>query len=354
MFALVRRAASLPARRSLASLQVRCAGSERSALPDAGAIRLDELRRTVEGGASRLGKGERGASVVEMRSFWRDAGAAEGRVREELAERAASQGGVWADPPTLADRLRELQFMVPPLPRARLLARFPDGLSYHPLELRRKLEGVASCLPGVNVLQMIARRPGLLRRSEANLAERIGNIVALLPRDDMAHVLAAAPGLIEVSPPELLARAQAMRTSYSTETIAGWDRAKAVRMLQRSSRLLQRLAHLDGLDPGLRMRHADSRFLSMPQPTYERTFETKKRPRWKKRPGALGGPTPRSRTLARAEEVPTSGVNLFHWGAEQRERWIGRRHAEEEQDRRTRPARQAALKHDRALRGLPP
>ena len=324
-------------------------------LPDARAIPVDELHSTVEGGAPLVARGELGASVAQMRDFWLEAGAEEPAI-ESLAQRAIDDGGVWGDPETLAARMRTLGQMVPSLPRARLLKRFPNALYQHPSEIRRRIEAMSASLPGVDVLRMVARRPALLRRSAPNLQQRIGAVLSLLPRDDMGDVLGEWPNLLEISQPELEARAAAILAAYSVESISTWDARRASEMLRMSSAVLRRLQLVDELDPSLRVRHSDAHLLRLPQHVFELRFESNKsrrRPR-RARPMPRDAPAAKfTRSLSAADaEPPHPAANLLAWGAQQRDAWGAARQQELEREQRDGAARKRAAREDREARGL--
>ena len=83
------------------------------AVPEADSVSESEFRKLPAGGASAFNFGEFGASPEEMERFWFFRGVADDELLKTLSQRAASDGGVWGDPPTLAARLEALQAMLP-------------------------------------------------------------------------------------------------------------------------------------------------------------------------------------------------------------------------------------------------
>lgn len=292
--------------------------------PEVPSFSVDEFRDSVAGGASALERGQMGAGVDEMRTFWRGRGA-HSHLSEELAQLATSSGGVWADPSTLSARLEELMRLFAPASLEQLVGKCPQALQMRSETIHQKVSALSEALRGVDILEMIGRHPPLLRRSSETLISRAQVVLTALPRDDMARVILHDPRLLDVSPHEIEARAASIRTSYVPETISGWDRPRAARMMMSSSRRLQRLAQVDEHSPGLRRHVSDETLVNMREDAFQHRFLLR---RQRRRKSALGsrGLAPRGRSaespFIHRESVPRSGsaLQFGRMVAEQRER----------------------------------
>lgn len=283
-----------------------------AAPPEVPSLSVSEFRETVAGGASARPMGAAGVGHLELVAFWSSYGLRRENI-ERLTALGARFGGIWADPPTLRARLVFLGDLIPALPLKKLIAICPQALAVRPENMRAKLHALADVLPGVDVLMLMARRPALLRRSASLLQERGSVALEILPRSDMGKLIEEAPFLLELGPAELKARADALRFSYTPATIKRWKRSHAAQMMSFPASRLQRLRHVDRLNPDLRAAVPDSRFIFMRDTRYERHFVDRKRKtmpyKWK-----LNGKRiveTRDRTVV-SEEVPRTG-NLFAW-----------------------------------------
>ena len=282
--------------------------------------KFHELRHSVAGGASALNHGEIGASVDDMRAFWGARGLAHD-VRENLAGRATSQGGVWGDPPTLDSRLGAVLPLLAEVSFEHLMRKYPEILVGRPELVRHKLHALSGALPSVDVLRLVCLRPQLLRRSAQALADRAKILLGALPRTDMTRVIAGCPQLLEIQPTELASRAAIIRRCYAPVTLMRWPHDKVEYMLRMPSERLQRLEIVDRLSPKLRASVPDYRFLNLPEKTFRWRFLEKKSPsRWRRRPGAgkeepllpLGAISPLI-----SEPLPPAGTDLLQWGRQQ-------------------------------------
>ena len=293
--------------------------------PEVQALSLEELRATTAGGASAFDRGKRGVDVDGMLEFWRGHGLDDESARA-LAARAESDGGVWGDPPTLVARLAAAERTLPLLPLSTLLRKYPDVVQSRPETIRQKLETLSAVLPAVDVIHMVARHPSLLRRSPGLLKERALGFLVALPRADMAQLAAVAPQLLDLAPSELAARAAAIRHSYVITTIMRWPRSRALKLLRTPSVKLQRLQHVDTLNPHLRTAVPDRKFLEMDEPLFHRRFVAKRRSLWRRRPGvqadrdAAAAPRRSRGGLFEAAHVPPRGVRLLEWGRAEHKR----------------------------------
>lgn len=289
--------------------------SLKSPLPEVDSLTDEELRNSVAGGASALRIGELGADEEEMRGFWQSHGLPDALV-DRLAARAVTTGGVWADPPTLDARVSELRSALALLPLERLMLRYPDVLESRPETVQLKLQALSTALPTVDVLRMVHRRPSLLRRSAAFLTARSATILGLLPRDDLELLAGENPGLLEVASAELAARAAVIQKLYARVSVMRWNRAHAARMLWMPLKRLQRLEHVDRLNPGLRVAVPDRRFLGMADSTFHRRFVQNRKSHWTKRRHLLARKPPAKgwQPILEGERIPPK-ANLLQWGA---------------------------------------
>ena len=278
----------------------------------------EELLASVAGGASSFAMGELGEGVEQMVTHWRAFDLPEDLV-DALAEKAITDGGVWADPPTLASRVGQLQGMLPLLPLERLMRMNPAIVELRPRTVQLKLEALSAALPRVDVLRMVHARPSLLSRSPAFLQARSRTLLGLLPRNDLDAVAVEAPQLLETAPAELTERASILCRLYSRVTIQLWKRPRLIRMLMTPATRLRRVEHVSRVSPGLRVAVPDQRFLNMAESTWHKRFIERPRSQWKRR---LRRATPTATPDAFASqlfegvELPARRLSLLRWGAE--------------------------------------
>ena len=118
----------------------------------------EEFRNSVAGGGSALNIGEFGEAPARMHAFWRARGVSPA-LAINLAERAASRGGVWGDPPTLHSRLTKLVHIMATTPLERLMSKYPQIVEQRPETVYNKLQALSAALPGNDILAMVARMP---------------------------------------------------------------------------------------------------------------------------------------------------------------------------------------------------
>jgi hypothetical protein len=298
-----------------------CAGLVRHAAtsnapPIATSVSEDEFRQSVAGGAAIRSIGEFGAPGLSMHAFWKRRGVTHDQLIDTLAGQADLRGGVWSDPETLNARLDALLQITAPLTLTQLMKRCPEAVTVRSDTIRAKYTALADALQGkADAKQLVAHRPSLLRRSPEYLSARVRAVSEALPRSDMPHVLMRMPRLLEVGQHELSRRSAAIRASYKPETIAGWSTKRAARLLATPSHRLERLAHVDGLNPSFRIAVPDVTLLRMKDTVYERRFVHSKNSRWRRRGLGSAGErlAPRHRPLGDAPP-PLQGVNYLVWG----------------------------------------